>query len=237
MLLPTLGKMRSEASYIFRLRFGILRILALLARLYAPAALKADQSADFIHLTDGANVTITAYIGTNTAVMIPDTIIGLPVTSIGNKAFFPHGVTNIGTNAFQTCLTLTSVTIPKSVIDLGENAFNVCTDLTNVAIGNRVTNIGSAAFAECTALSSVIVPNSVTSIGLGCSILGPAWATLRSRTASCVLGTRHSTTAPAWRPSRWMRSIPFIAVRLGFYSTKAKPRLSNIRVARKEAII
>jgi hypothetical protein len=89
MLLPTLGKMRSEASYIFRLRFGILRILALLARLYAPAALKADQSADFIHLTDGANVTITAYIGTNTAVMIPDTIIGLPVTSIGNKAFFP----------------------------------------------------------------------------------------------------------------------------------------------------
>ena len=65
--------------------------------------------------------------------VIPATLGGYPVTSIGEYAFF-------------ACFDLMSVTIPDSVTSIGNSAFDGCAGLTYVTIGNGVTSIGGSAF-------------------------------------------------------------------------------------------
>jgi len=116
---------------------------------------------EFTWTTNNGTITITRYTGPSGAVTIPDTINGLPVTSIGS-------------GAFGTCWSLTGVTIPNTVTSIGDYAFYYCTSLTSVTIGNSVTNIGDWAFEECARLTSVTIPNSVTSIA-GCAF-GRCWS-------------------------------------------------------------
>ena len=101
--------------------------------------------------------------------------IGDGVTSIGSNAFdrcyslssvtMPNGVTSIGSYAFANCYSLSSITIPDSVTSIGNFAFASCYSLSSVTMPNGVTSIGSNAFASCYSLSSVTMPNGVTSIG------------------------------------------------------------------------
>jgi len=93
-----------------------LRPLLLLLLLTLPAVVQAQ----FNYTTDNGTITITGYTGPGGAVAIPDTINGLPVTSIGYFAF--------------ARATLTSVTIPNSVTSIGHSAFRVCRSLTSVTI-------------------------------------------------------------------------------------------------------
>ena len=97
------------------------------------------------------------------------------VTSIGSWAFssctsltsitIPNSVTSIGNCAFYYCKNLTSITIPDSVISIGDGAFEYCTNLTSTVIPNGVTSIGRLAFYDCTSLKTVTIPASVTNIG------------------------------------------------------------------------
>ena len=75
------------------------------------------------------------------------------------------GVTRIGNRAFNTCTSLTSVTIPESVTAIGPSAF-FGSGLTSVTIPDSVTSIESAAFRGCRNLTSVTIPGSVTTIGM-----------------------------------------------------------------------
>lgn len=84
-------------------------------------------------------------------VVIPAEVNGQPVTSIKKSAF-------------NSCTSLSSVTIPASVTSIGESAFYSCTSLTSVTIPDGVTSIEWATFSGCTSLESITIPASVTSI-------------------------------------------------------------------------
>jgi hypothetical protein len=107
--------------------------------------------------TDGSLNIIGVTGGASGALSIPGSIlangVNVPVTSIGNFAFFASG--------------LTSITIPNSVTSIGYNAFYDSASLTSVKLGNGLTSIGGTAFSGCASLASIMIPNSVTSIGGG----------------------------------------------------------------------
>jgi hypothetical protein len=122
------------------------RILLLL-----PLMLPVATQAQFTYVTNNGAITITRYNGSGGAVTIPDTINGLPVTSIGY--------------VFSHCTSLTDVTIGTNITSLRDQAFGYCYSLTNVTIPDSVTNIADNAFLQCYSLISVTIPKRVTSIG------------------------------------------------------------------------
>ncbi len=137
-------------------------LLPLLLLLALPAAVQAQ----FTYTNNNGAITITGYTGPGGDVTIPDTISGLPVTSIGDYAFWgqaltsvtiPNSVTFIGDWAFGLCLSLTNVTIPNSVTSIGHMAFLFCGRLTSVSLGSAVTSIGSEPFEDCTNLTSITI--------------------------------------------------------------------------------
>ena len=149
-------------------------LLALFALAFLP--LHAASLDDLTYTTNNGEVIITdCDQGATGELIIPATIEGNPVTSIGNQAFkecrslksitIPDGVTNIGPQAFAFCTRVTSITIPKSVTSIVESAFSFCTGLTSITIPDGVPSIGRWAFAHCTSLRSITIPDSVTSIG------------------------------------------------------------------------
>ena len=143
---------------------------------------------------DGASYAVTG-VGTctDTNVVIPSKYDGLPVTSIGDYAFYdcssltsitiPDSVTTIGEYAFYYCSNLTSIVIPDSVTSIGDSAFDYCTSLTSVTIPNSVTSIGNAAFRDCSSLTSVTIGDSVTFIGYA------AFRTCYNLTTVCYTGS------------------------------------------------
>ena len=135
-------------------------------------------------------VTITEYTGPGGAVIIPPTINGLLVTSIGSEAFhsvsssltsvsLPNTLTSIGSGAFDACTSLTSITIPNGVTFIVDGTFHTCVSLARVTIPSSVTTIGSFAFYDCTSLAIVSIPKSVTIIGdyafAGCTNLAEVY--------------------------------------------------------------
>ena len=137
--------------------------------------LSATNGVELTLSNDKTYCTVTGYDGTDTAVIIPESVDGIPVTKIAASAFIdkqkitsitvPDSVTSIGDRAFYGCTSLTSVTIGNSVTSIGYGAFSDCTSLTSVRIPDSVTSIGDYAFYYCTSLTSITIPDSVTSIG------------------------------------------------------------------------
>ncbi|MBQ8689403.1 MAG: leucine-rich repeat domain-containing protein [Clostridia bacterium] len=108
-------------------------------------------------------------------IVIPKRYAGLPVTAIGNQAFYdctsvksviiPEGIKSIGSNAFYGCSGISEIVIPDSVTEIGDNAFFECTALSKVELSEGLTVIGAAAFGRCCSLTEIIIPDSVTELG------------------------------------------------------------------------
>ncbi len=115
---------------------------------------------------------IGAFEGTD--LTVPSTYNGLPVTAIGEKAFYglgsltrvvlSDGVQSIGNEAFAGCTTLREITIPNSITTLGTSVFSDCTSLVSVALPSGIMTIPYRTFYRCKNLSSVEIPNTVETI-------------------------------------------------------------------------
>ena len=148
--------------------------------LLAAALIMPGKSLAYDFMVDGiaynilseSTCEVTSYIVTNQNRYGGDITIPEQVTYDG----VTRTVTQIGDDAFNECINLTSVDIPNSVTTIGDYAFAYSSKkLKNVNIGNSVTTIGYAAFYGCTSLTGIDIPNSVTTIGCaafeGCTSL------------------------------------------------------------------
>ena len=94
---------------------------------------------------------------------------GAPSEVIIPKSYISNGneteITRIGSEAFKSNLTITSITIPDSIKTIREKAFQNCSNLINVDLGNGVDWIGEYAFAD-TGLTSITIPGSIKNISV-----------------------------------------------------------------------
>ena len=108
--------------------------------------------------TDGEEMIITGYNGSETEVIIGGTYevngTEYQVTEIADEAFSGSEVTSveladsivtIGNSAFEGCESLKKLVIPSSVESVGESAFYDCTELTHVVVLGEDTEILDAA--------------------------------------------------------------------------------------------
>lgn len=141
----------------------------------------AAPASDFTYTIKGGNahVSITAYNGTQTDVIVPPIIDGCPVEVVclqGNAAVqsvvLPVVTGYITDNAFAGCTALHTVEVTAGSADslandtdyIGNDAFRGCTSLVNFKIPESVLRIGAFAFDGCTALTEIVIPENVTEI-------------------------------------------------------------------------
>ena len=96
----------------------------------------------FVSNTAGVITTLTGKGRTVSNLVIPNTLFGTKIKSIGDCAFLicyniesakiSEGITSIGEFAFRGCINLKSITIPKSVDVIKNSAFRDCFDLDTV---------------------------------------------------------------------------------------------------------
>ena len=132
---------------------------------------------------DGETAKLIKYNGSDAEVTIPETLGGLPVTLVGENAFYecktitsvtiPDCVTHIGFNAFWDCTSLENVKLPSGFTGIDEYVFYGCTSLKSITIPDTVTWMSSGVFMNCTSLESFTIPDGVKSISTftfsGCS--------------------------------------------------------------------
>lgn len=122
---------------------------------------------------DETTGTITKYVESDTVVVIPSKINGVPVETIGHAAFersavtsvtIPDSVTAIHDGAFANCSQLTNISIPNSVTSIGFSAFEHCTSLKSITLPSSLRSISEALFFCCSQLTTIHIPDSVSSI-------------------------------------------------------------------------
>ena len=119
------------------------------------------------------HATLISYEGEDEAVEIPAQVKGLPVTRVGEKAFYyghitkaviPGSVTSIGPRAFLGCHDLTEVQLNEGLEILEFEAFGYCGGLTDIQLPSTVKSIGSEAFENCS-FTSVHLPDGLEFYG------------------------------------------------------------------------
>lgn len=84
-----------------------------------------------------------------------------------------ENVTSVGSGAFSSCKSLTSITIGENVTNIGYQAFNSCSHLVSInsneigkcIIPNNVKTIDDYGFYYNSSLTEIYIPEGVTSIG------------------------------------------------------------------------
>jgi BspA type Leucine rich repeat region (6 copies) len=158
----------------------------LLILLFLSPLVMAQAQYTFSTNSDGS-LNIEQYTGPGGAIVIPNTTNGLPITSIGNLAFFNistlagvmvgTNVGSIGDQAFSDS-SVTSIALSASVTNISFNSFQTCFSLTNIVVATNNPDFSSLAGVlfdqnQTTLLQypngkagSYAVPASVTDIGV-----------------------------------------------------------------------
>ncbi|MBE5767874.1 MAG: hypothetical protein E7335_12115 [Clostridiales bacterium] len=125
---------------------------------------RGETAAEYftVEQTSGNFGRITAYTGTDTAVVIPS-LIG------------EYTIESIGSNVFKNNTSIISVSMPASLKSIGSGAFYGCTNLHGISLNSGLETIYPEAFRGCTSLTELYIPDSVTTLSYrafyGCSKL------------------------------------------------------------------
>jgi hypothetical protein len=123
---------------------------------YADLVANNTESVDgYIFASDGNEYVLYAYIGTDTALVLPEK--------------YKEQNYKIGDYAFKGCSGVTSVEIPNSVTGIGIAAFSDCSNLSSVTIPNSVISIGNKAFDNCSALVELHIEDGDSALSLACN--------------------------------------------------------------------
>lgn len=134
---------------------------------------QVNPASDFAYTADGGEVTITEYIGESEHVLIPDTIDGLPVTALADKAFYekhvttvvvPDSVTEIGDLCFSGDNYLVSLTLPDELAELSYAALESCFRLMDFDLPQGLKKISGSALQYNYYLTHLTLPSSLTEI-------------------------------------------------------------------------
>ena len=137
----------------------------------------AINSIEYIYM--GRNVDASAYLNNEQPFhnmgALKTLVVGGTTTTIQGTTFqgctalqtvtFEEGnqMTGIGSSAFASCTSLTSIDIPANVTVIEQSVFNNCHNLKNVTMGDNVTSIGITSFYN-TGLTSFTFPSALTTI-------------------------------------------------------------------------
>ncbi len=105
-------------------------------RLKAETETQSSSQLLFAYTVHNGGVTLTAYLGKDSEVIVPQTIDGLPVVEIADRAFqnhtelravkLPEGIRQIGWFAFSGCALLETVVLPTTLEAVCYGAFENC---------------------------------------------------------------------------------------------------------------
>lgn len=132
-------------SFFRRLAGHFLRLRT--AWLFLAGAWQVAAQAQFAYTTNNGTLTIVQYTGPGGDVVIPDTINGLKVSTVGSQAFFQAN-------------SMTSLTFGANVTTIEQNAVFQCPALATVIIPQSVTNIGDGPFVDCKGLTTISLTGS-----------------------------------------------------------------------------
>lgn len=134
---------------------------------------QVNPASDFAYTAADGEVTITEYIGESEHVLIPDTIDGLPVTALADKAFYekhvttvvvPDSVTEIGDLCFSGDNYLVSLTLPDGLAELPYGALESCFRLMDFDLPQGLKKISGSALQYNYYLTHLTLPSSLTEI-------------------------------------------------------------------------
>ncbi len=162
--------------------------------------LHTTLQAQYTYTNSNGTITITKYTGTGGDVVIPSTLVGLPVTSIEKGAFsrntnltslvIPASVTNVAVAALTSCPKLGSITVEVSSLSytsvdgvLFSKDVSILVQCPGgkagaYAIPSGVTTMGSGAFWGCDTLVSIAIPSSLVSIPISSMQAGSSFTTI-----------------------------------------------------------
>lgn len=123
---------------------------------------------------DYGKTVMMSYSGTETNVVLPDTLGGADLVELGEALFrdrtdlvsivVPDSVTIMGDSIFEDCTALTTVSLPSSLTTMPDYAFVNCTSLGSIVIPESVTSIGQTSFKNCVSITTLEIPYNVTEI-------------------------------------------------------------------------
>ena len=146
---------------------SMILVLVLAAGLVCVPVRAAEGDWQYTQIDGGLR--LTAYLGNETELTLPDTLAGQPVLEIGSGCFrgsklkvvtVPHGIRVVGEEAFYGSAELKKVILGGSVNVIGDRAF-ANTGLIKMDIPGCVRTIGEEAFLNCTALENVVIEGGV----------------------------------------------------------------------------
>ena len=122
------------------------------AEAVTPAALFTYERYTYIAK---AGIRITGYNGFDEkTIAIPAYISGLPVISIGRKAFCNGS--------------MEEVVLPQSILEIDEAAFKGCSSLRKINVPQKIFSIGASAFSSCLSLKTIQLPEGLEVLGKWC---------------------------------------------------------------------